>query len=140
VNETIGWIPSSWKEVEASVVDGRVISTVTATMKNVRLNEDLPPEAFNITLPVGTRVTDETGTRPTEYIWKGDGTKRIVRSGEERKTVEELLRTPDPVARPQWWYIGLVAGVLVVGVVLFSLRIRMLRRREPGSQPGTISG
>jgi hypothetical protein len=143
---TVGWVPSGWKVVNASMVDGRVKATWTATVTSYRLNEPVDEAAFTFTLPAGTWVTDET-SRPQEYITKDDGSKRVISRSEIGKTYQELVSTPGPASEGSWWRwrAGLLLAAFVgAGCVLLGVRVWLSRgaagRRSdsaPGSAPGT---
>jgi hypothetical protein len=141
---TVGWVPSGWKIVNASMVDGRVKATWTATVTSYSLNEPVDEATFAFTLPPGCRVTDET-QQPAEYIIREDGSKRVISRSEIGKTYQELVSTPGPESEGSWWrrWGGLLlAGFVGVGVILVALRVWLSRKpagRQPDSAPDTSS-
>lgn len=112
-NEVCGWVPVSWERTQYGP-DGVVGVTNKVEELDLRLNEDQPPELFDIVFPPGSEVADYTSMPYKNYLAQPDGS-----------WLE--LRGPEPVAwywQPTTWvYVGLGLGlgyVVLVGV----LRIR----------------
>ena len=130
-DSALGWVPLSWKLVEMSWTDGRIMRSSTATV-TACVPSSVEPEAFAFTLPVGTRVVDETGEGPRNYITKEDGKRRVMGPSDAGKSYDEILSSPGPdesVLRWLWQPVTLVVFV-AGGIVLLFTRVWLSRRRS----------
>lgn len=139
---TVGWVPAEWKIVEASMKDGRICFTTTATVTSYSINEPIDEATFAFSLPLGCRVVDETST-PHDYLIRDDGSTRVMESSDFGKTYQEIVSTPGPqlsvgsrrLAGP------LLAAFVGLGVLLLAAKVWLFRRTSRrASTPSPPSG
>jgi hypothetical protein len=117
-----------------SPVTGKVICTKTATVTSYQLNGPVDSSVFAFDMPDGTRVVNETGEGPSDYITRAKGGDRVIAPSDIGKTYQEIVSTPGPSLVPGWrrWTGLLLAGFLGLGVLLIAARVLI---RRAGRQP-----
>ncbi len=130
-NTIVGPVPAKWKIVGTQhAVAGRQHTTaglVTADVLNLKLNEKIRPETFDIEFPPNTYVVDLSAKQRKIYIQRPDGSNRTVTPKEQLRSAryDELVTTESGEAGRltgkrslTFWTIPITAIICVVIALL----------------------
>jgi hypothetical protein len=126
----IGYLPHQWT-VRTYAVKNKLVRQIEVTTTAIAVNPAIQETDFTIAFPPDTRVTDEINQ--TEYIARGDGTKRDILPEERTAKHEDLVRTNTgelapgaggPRRHAPYW----IGGGLLVG----SLSLLLIFKRRRG--------
>lgn len=140
---TSEWLPEKWSS--AMYLGGKnqkLVKQVDAVATLREINGDPGDAVRPVTFPPGTRVFDESGSKPRDYVIREDGTEREILRGETPVPREVLLRTNtgDLLPRQRSTWPGWVFRVGVVGVIVcvgLLVRRRWLRRSSATTADGS---
>lgn len=127
------WLPHRWTVLSFIPAD-KLFKQIEVVADERSLNVVTTPDDFKITFPPGTRVHDETGSKPSEYLTREDGSNREILPSEFFAKHEDLARTntgdlgPSPGRDRRRWLLGAGAVVTLVSAGV------LLRRRLFGSR------
>jgi hypothetical protein len=120
MDDSNGYIPNKWSIMVLNA-SGGLSFTEEAKLTTYEINPEIKSDLFDLDFPIGSWVTNnrEEGKdgKPTEYIIRPNGEKRIILPQERGASYEELLGSASGMLRPLtkrniavWVYIGLTAA------------------------------
>ncbi|QEL13439.1 hypothetical protein [Limnoglobus roseus] len=121
----VGWWPAAWTLTNRHK-SGRLAYTLTATATIGRVAEKFPDELFELTFPVGARVSSDLKPQTPDYIVGSEGQKLPVPIPIPSPKVEKVV--------PWNFYHRLGVGLMATGCVLAVLavgrRVQLWRRNN----------
>jgi hypothetical protein len=128
---TVGWFPRTW---EWLIQGGRPMQAQESGRRSVtsyQLNAEIPDDRFQIVLPPGTRVLDETSGSEVQYVIRERGERGTAIPLSANPTYEDLLaaRPGNPPNTKSYRVIIALSLIAAIGVVCLLLVVRQRRAR-----------
>jgi hypothetical protein len=127
-----GWVPKHWKVV-AHNNDGSLANSKDCTVTKAQINGSVGKTAFELPLPSGTVVVDDTLAKARFSIVESDGSRRELSQADLRRPYDEVRAQDRSASARRFWLVFGVFGTLTLIALLYVFRGRLARRfGKPG--------
>ena len=115
-NKIAGWVPTSWTQTQHSE-EGSNLVTTNIQVLEMRLNQSIPPEEFDLRFPAGTHVSDSSNQK--SYRVQEDGTmQEVSATGENLPAAEQ----GNPWHRRNEWLLMTVCIAMLIVASVYIVR------------------
>jgi hypothetical protein len=130
-HDVCDWVPESWVVKRIDPTHG-VTRTTRYEIRDLRINQILPAELFDISFPVGTVVSETRSGKFREYVIQPDGSEKPWNPVEH--VLPKMKPTPEPWFRiNRWVFRGASAFVIISVLAGLAFRLRQSRTPTPRS-------
>lgn len=123
----VGWVPQSWEYIIRGATMNSIIEAERRFVSHYEIGNPIGNSEFDIELPAGTRVMDNTKQRSVQYVIQEGPKKGRIIPSDQSPTYQELQI---PESRFNRSLVLIFWGGVFCLIIVFWLRIRWRRAKQ----------